>query len=103
MFYTDHFVKKLKEVINVPSMEWLHTTYMTGTRGSKWLLQTLIDVNRLSKEAPKPLAVSTGAEENSMLAEAGAEIATCAKYPYEVWVTEIMKPLQARILKVLQS
>lgn len=104
MFHTDHFVKKLKEAINVPSVEWLHTTYMTGTRGSKWLLQTLTDINRLSKEAPnlKPLVASTAAEENPMLAEAGAEIATCAKYPYEVWVTEIMKPLQDRILKVLQ-
>ena len=100
--YTDQFVKKLMEVSNVPSVEWLHTTYMTGTRGSKWLLQTLIDIKRLPKEAPNLLVSSPTAEESlAVLAQVGTDMATCAKYPYQVWVREIMKPLQDRILKVL--
>ena len=96
-FFTDHFLKKLKEVMNVPSVEWLHTSYVTGTRGSKWLLQTLLDINRLPKEDSKVHTSSTAAEGN--LAE-GAEVAGCAKDAYGVWLTDIMKPLQERILKV---
>ena len=96
-FFTDHFLKKLKEVINVPSIEWLQTSYVTGTRGSKWLLQTLLDINRLPKENSKVHTYSTAAEGN--LAE-GAKVAACAKDAYGVWLTDIMKPLQERILKV---
>ena len=78
-------------------MEWLHTSYITGTKGSKWLLQTLLDINRLPKEDPKVHTSSTAAEEN--LAE-GAKMAACAKDAYRVWLADIIKPLQERILKV---
>ena len=97
----DHFIQKLKEVINVPSIEWLHTSYVTGTRGSKWLLQTLLDINRLSKEAPKVRVYSAAAEENSMFEEAGNDMATCPKDTHGLWLPDIMKPLQERTLKVL--
>ena len=91
------YSQELKEVINVPSIEWLQTSYVTGTRGSKWLLQTLLDINRLPKENSKVHTYSTAAEGN--LAE-GAKVAACAKDAYGVWLTDIMKPLQERILKV---
>ena len=76
----------------MPSLEWLHTSYITGTRGSKWLLQTLLDINRLSKGSP---VHASSTEENP-----GTEMAACAKDVYEVWLSDIVKPLQERILKV---
>ena len=93
--FTDQFIKKLKEVINVPSLEWLHTSYITGTRGSKWLLQTLLDINRLSKGSP----VHASSTEDTP----GTEMAACAKDAYGVWLSDILKPLQERILKVVRT
>ena len=77
----------------MPSLEWLHTSYITGTRGSKWLLQTLLDINRLSKGSS---VHASSTEENP-----GTEMAACAKDVYEVWLSDIVKPLQERILKVV--